>query len=87
MIDFENWQAYAGSIMVDHRTADDLIANLKLANGFTIRTGKRRSRKPQLTNRRLQTSAPTTTTKDGTNDPTNNERQARRLPPPLPISE
>ena len=35
VIDFEEWQVMGGSIMVDHRVADDLLENLR-EDGFTI---------------------------------------------------
>ncbi len=34
-IDFEEWQVLGGSIMVDHRMADDLLENLR-NDGFTV---------------------------------------------------
>jgi len=33
-INFEDWQVLGGSIMVDHRMADELLDNLQ-ADGFT----------------------------------------------------
>ena len=35
VIDFQNWQTYAGSILVDRHMAADLIANLQ-RDGFTV---------------------------------------------------
>ena len=35
VIAFEEWQVIGGSIMVDHRVADDLLENLR-EDGFTI---------------------------------------------------
>jgi hypothetical protein len=35
VIDFEEWQVIGGSIMVDHRMADDLIRRLQ-EDGLTI---------------------------------------------------
>ena len=35
VIDFEEWQVMGGSIMVDHRIADDLICRLQ-EDGFAI---------------------------------------------------
>ena len=34
-ISFESWQVMGGSIMVDHRMADDLVEHLR-DDGFTI---------------------------------------------------
>jgi hypothetical protein len=35
VIDFQNWQTYAGSILIDRHMAGDLIANLE-RDGFTV---------------------------------------------------
>ena len=35
VIDYEEWQAIGGSIMVDHRVAADLLDNLR-GQGFTV---------------------------------------------------